>query len=62
MNEVDEVLLYLVLPAKLGWSVNLGADTIAVFETPSEARDEANRLVAESAARGQPASMFDHSD
>jgi hypothetical protein len=61
MTESETKLLYLVVPAKLGWSVNLGADSLVVFATLEDARAEAERRVAEALARGEASAMMEHS-
>lgn len=60
MQEGHGMQLYLVVPAKQGWAINLGADSIAVFGVRAEALDEAERLVREARARGEAADLVDH--
>ena len=61
MTESENKLLYLIVPAKLGWSVNLGADSLVVFDSLEDARAEAHRRVAEALARGEESAMVEHS-
>ncbi|MGE5565912.1 MAG: hypothetical protein ACM3YN_07155 [Parcubacteria group bacterium] len=50
---------YLVVRAKNGWSVNLGADQLQFFDNRASARDEAQRLVDEATANGRSADWLD---
>ena len=50
---------YLVVRAKSGWSVNLGADQLQFFESRAGACDEARRLVNEALADGRNADWVD---
>jgi len=50
---------YLVVRAKDGWSVNLGADMLDVFVSREDARSEAERLVANATADGRRADWMD---
>ena len=50
---------YLVVRARSGWSVNLGADNLQVFTNREQARQEAQRLVEEAVAAGRNADWID---
>lgn len=50
---------YLVVRAKNGWSVNLGADQLQFFDNRSDAREKAQRLVNEATADGRSADWLD---
>jgi len=50
---------YLVVRAKSGWSVNLGADQLQFFDSRDSARGEAQRLVSEAIAAGRSADWVD---
>jgi hypothetical protein len=51
--------LYLVVPARNGWAVNLGADTIRVCQTREQARLLATALAAAAIAEGEAAGFMD---
>ena len=48
---------YIVVKARGGWAVNVGADTLSVHASFDDARDEAARLAAAAAKAGR-ASMY----
>lgn len=50
---------YLVVRAKAGWSVNLGADQLQFFNSRDAARTEAQRLVDDATANGRSADWLD---
>ena len=50
---------YLVVRAKDGWSVNLGADMLDVFVNREDARQAALKLVDEAKAAGRNADWID---
>jgi hypothetical protein len=50
---------YLVVRAKTGWSVNLGADQLQFFDSRSDAREEAQRLVEDATSNGRSADWVD---
>jgi hypothetical protein len=50
---------YLVVRARSGWSVNLGADQLQFFDSRAGARNEAQRLVDEALAGGRNADWVD---
>lgn len=50
---------YLVVRAKNGWSVNLGADQLQFFDNRLDAREEAQRLVDGALANGRNADWVD---
>jgi hypothetical protein len=51
--------MYLVLPAKQGWAVNLGADTLAVFTSREQARNNAMGRAAKDMAEGTCAGFME---
>jgi hypothetical protein len=57
----EEVLrqLFLVVPVRHGWAVNLGADTLRVFPTRSAARIAAMKLATAYIAAGEKAGWMD---
>ena len=50
---------YLVVKAKDGWSVNLGADMLDVFVSREDARREAEMMVANATDDGRRADWMD---
>ena len=50
---------YLVLRAKDGWSLNLGADTLDVYSSRAGAREAAETHVAAARASGRNADWVD---
>jgi hypothetical protein len=50
---------YLVVRAKNGWSVNLGADQLNVYSTREDAREAAVRHVGDAQAAGRSADWQD---
>jgi hypothetical protein len=50
---------YLVVRAKGGWSVNLGADMLNVYSTRQDARDAAVKHCAAAEAAGRSADWVD---
>lgn len=53
---------YLVVRAKDGWSVNLGADTLQAFTTREDAREAAQKHVDSAHAGGRSADWMDVSE
>ena len=51
--------VYLVVPAKGGWAVNAGADTVSFHEHHAQASARARELSAEAADDGEAASVVD---
>lgn len=50
---------YLVVRARNGWSVNLGADALEVYDTRADACEAARRRVASAIAAGRSADWRD---
>jgi hypothetical protein len=50
---------YLVVRAKDGWAVNLGADQLSVYSTRQDAREAAERHAAEARNAGRSADWQD---
>jgi hypothetical protein len=50
---------YLVVRAKNGWSVNLGADMLHVYSSRQDAREAAARHCADAQAAGRRADWVD---
>lgn len=53
---------YLVVRAKSGWSVNLGADGLNVYTTRKDACEAAEKHVADAMAAGRSADWQDASE
>ena len=51
--------MYLIVPAKQGWAVNLGADTLAVFTSLDQARADAMARSAQDMANGTCAGFME---
>jgi hypothetical protein len=55
--------VYLVVPAKGGWAVNNGADTLSVHAGHAEASERAHAMSDEAADDGETTSVIDvHAD
>lgn len=59
MDERRTKQIYLVVPAKEGWSVSYGADALVTFPTHGEAQRHAETLVELAHARGEAAEIAD---
>ena len=53
---------YMVLRAKDGWSLNLGADTLSVYTTRAGAREAAEKHVAAARQAGRNADWLDSTE
>ena len=51
--------VYLVVPAKGGWAVNNGADTVSLHSNHAEATARARQMSHEAAGDGEAASVVD---
>lgn len=51
--------VYLVVPAKSGWAVNHGADTVSLHKDHAEATARARQLSHEAVDDGEAASIID---
>ena len=51
--------VYLVVPAKSGWAVNHGADTVSLHKDHAEATARARQLSHEAVDEGEAASIID---
>jgi hypothetical protein len=51
--------VYLVVPAKGGWAVNHGADTVSLHKDHAEATERARLLSHQAVDEGEAASVID---